>query len=126
MSVLLVTRLNQEFSIRDITVRAPETFFIVSFHQHPARELKVDVTMRAYLLQRAPVRPVFSSRCPFCFRTTCTSQACKNGDTNAPLLFFLSHVCYCAASRAITHKRVKKKGEENLFLSSSLLPVPPP
>jgi len=74
--------------------------------------------MRAYLL-RAPVRPVFSLRRPFCFRTTCTSQACKNGDTNAPLLFFLSHMCYCAASRAITHKRVEKGGK-----SSPLSPPP--
>lgn len=76
--------------------------------------------MRAYLL-RAPVRPLFSLRRPFCFRTTCTSQACKNGDTNAPLLFFLSHMCYCAASRAITHKRVKKGGKSSpLSLSPSL------
>jgi len=122
ISVLLVTRFNQKFSLaRYHGPCTKNVFFSVSLRWHSVRELKVDV-MRAYLLQCSPVRLVFTFRCPFCLRAMCTSQACKNGDTNAPLFFFLSHVLRHRFACNYTVKKERKS--PFLFLFPPSLPSP--
>lgn len=115
----------------------------VSFRLHSVTELKVDVTMRAYLLQRALIRPVlyfpslshsFLAFLSFCSPSLLLSLSLvilfvfglcvrvKLVKTATQTLHYSSScpTCYCAASRAITHKRVKKEGSLSLFLSSSI------